>query len=80
MCVRNDLTQIVQSVVEVVHATSLAGVDAETRDFSGAMFLRTFAGFVARDAGWCDDWDAVFTRLDATVVLGPEAGGKEGLE
>jgi hypothetical protein len=80
MCVRNDLTQIVQSVIEVVHATSLAGVDAESRDFRAAMFLRTFTGFVACDAGLRHGGDAVLARLDAAVVLRSEAGGEEGLQ
>ena len=84
MCVRNDLTQIVECVIEVVHSTPLASVNAESSNFCAPMFFRTFCRsnlFVhAVDVRGWRAGRAVLAGLDAAVLLRPDAAGKEGLK
>ena len=39
MCVRDDVTQVVQRVVEVVHATTLTRVDAQSSHLGSSPLL-----------------------------------------
>ena len=54
MRIRDDVAQVIEGVVEVVHASALARVDAQARQFGGARFFQRFgfdAVVVARFGG-----------------------------